>query len=98
MKQAVDSQRLLDVVTVLRTTDSELTKGMESLKRAVSRMENAWRSEAGDCAVQAMYQLFKNNDARSTVLQNYIAFLEQMAVPGLINAEETNTKLADQFK
>ena len=98
MKQAVDSQRLLDTAAVLRKTDGELTREMDSLKRTVERMANTWRSGAGDRAIQVMYQLFKNNDARSTVLQNYINFLEQMAVPGLVNAEDVNTKLADQFK
>lgn len=98
MVQAVDSQKLMEVVRQLQTTNSDLTQRVNALRRCADRLEDAWSSRAGGSAVTAMYRLLNNDEARSAVLKNYIAFVQQKALPGYVDAEEINQKLADQFK
>ena len=97
-KQVVDTQRIAAAAQSIREADKNIDTALETLERAGRRLEDSWRSRAGEAAQTAMYQLIQNNAARSAVLQNYVRTLEQQVTPGYEDTETVNTKLADQFK
>ncbi len=97
-KQSIDTGKVTSTAQMLRTVNRNLDGAFSSMQRTAKGIERDWRSRAGTMAQTALYELFRNNSARSAVLQNYINLLEQAVVPGYNNAENVNTRLADQFK
>lgn len=97
-KQVVNTDRLTSVANKLRTVNNNITSEFRTLQNKAKQLDTNWKGAAGEAARTTMYQLFKNNEVRSTVLQNYINMLEQQVNPGYTNTETVNTKLADKFK
>lgn len=97
-KQVVNTERITSSATRLRTVNNTINSEFNTLQNKAKQLDSNWKSSAGETARTTMYQLFKNSEVRSTVLQNYINMLEQQVNPGYNNAETTNTKLADKFK
>lgn len=97
-KQVVNTDRISSSANKLRTVNNNINNEFKTLEKKAKQLDNNWKSAAGDAARTKMYQLFKNNEARSSVLQNYINMLEQQVNPGYTNSETANTKLADKFK
>lgn len=97
-KQLVDSERIEATITKLRTVNSTINKEFGTLEKTAKRLDSDWNSGAGATARTTMYQLFKSNESRSNVLQNYINTLELQVNPAYIDAESVNTQLADKFK
>ena len=97
-KQVVNTDRISSSANKLRIANNNINNEFKTLEKKAKQLDSNWRSAAGDAACTKMYQLFKNNDVRSTVLQNYINMLEQQVNPGYANTETVNTKLADKFK
>ena len=97
-KQSINTDRVMSAANKLRTTNTAINNQFRTLQNTAKLLEYDWKSAAGSMAHTTMYQLFGNNQIRSTVIQNYINLLEQQVNPGYINAENTNTKLADKFK
>ncbi|CDX04951.1 Type VII secretion system ESAT-6-like [Desulfitobacterium hafniense] len=97
-KQVVNTDRLTSAANKLRTVNNNITGEFRTLQNKAKQLDSNWKSAAGEAARTTMYQLFKNNEVRSTVLQNYINMLEQQVNPGYTNTETVNTKLADKFK
>ena len=62
-----------------------------------NNMALSWNSRAGDAALDTFHKLIKGSEARSAVLQNHAATLQQVVVPGYDASEKQNTKLADLF-
>jgi len=97
-KQVVNTDRLTSAANKLRTVNNNINGELRTLQNKANQLDSNWKSAAGDAARTTMYQLFKNNEERSAVLQNYINMLQQQVNPGYINTETVNTKLADKFK
>ena len=97
-KQLINTDRITSVVTNLRNVNNNINNAFFTLQNNAKQLENNWKSAAGTAAQTTMYQLFKNSEVRSAVIQNYINMLEQQVNPGYNNAETVNTKLADNFK
>jgi len=97
-KQVVNTDRIASSASKLRAVNSAINNEFRTLQNKALQLDNNWKSAAGNVAKTTMYELFKSNDVRSSVLQNYINTLEQLVNPGYIDAETTNTKLADKFK
>ena len=97
-KQMVDTERLQAGAQSLRRINDQLNSAFDQMKKGTSSLEEDWRSAAGEQAVTAMYELFRGQEARDTVLRNYIQMLEQQVQPGYVQAETANRSLADQFK
>lgn len=81
----------------IASANSNINQSFEDLRKKGQNMDNSWNSKAGKQAVTLMHQLFKGNDARSAVLENHIAYLQNVVNPGYISGEDQNTSLADQF-
>ena len=94
----VNSELIGAAVSGLRGQNQSINNDFEGFKKKAGALESKWNSAAGSRACTQMYQLFKVNETRSSVLQNYINILEQQVSPGYISAENANTTLADQFK
>ena len=97
-KQAVNTDRIASAANKLRTVNNAINSEFSNMQKKAQQLDSNWKGAAGETARTTMYQLFKNNEPRSTVLQNYINLLEQQINPGYIDAETVNTTLADQFK
>jgi len=82
----------------LRTANNAINQEFSTLQNRAKQLDNNWKSIAGDTARDTMHEIFKNNEARSAVLKEYINLLENKVNPGYIVTENNNTKLADQFK
>lgn len=97
-KQVVNTDRIMYAASQLRTADNNINNEFRNLQIKGKQLESNWKSAAGSVAQTTMYQLFRNSEVRSSVLQNYINMLEQQVSPGYIGAETANKKLADSFK
>ena len=97
-KQAINTDSVTSAANRLRAANTTINGEFRTMQNAAKRLESDWKSAAASVAHTTMYQIFGNNEARSTVLQNYINMLEQQINPSYINTENTNTSLADQFK
>lgn len=98
-KQSIDTEQVAATITRLRNISRNISSAFSNMERtAKNGITINWKSSTGDAALIKMLELFKNNQARETVLQNYIILLEQQVRPGYENAEETNKSLASQFK
>ena len=98
MKQSINTEALDAAVNTLRTSSSNLNTAFEKVSRHTSTLSSCWQSGAGSAAATLLYQLTAANEARDTVLQNYILVLTQVVERGYMAAEEANTSLADYFK
>ena len=97
-KQSIDTDRVASAANRLRSTNTAINNEFRTMQNAAKRLESDWNSRAGSAAHSTLYQLCGNNEVRSAVLENYINMLEQQVNPGYVNAENVNTRLADQFK
>lgn len=95
--QKVNTDGITAAANRVRIANRNINTNFQTMERSCRELD-CWKGQAGSKALTLMYQIFKNNDARSTVLENYANVLEQMVKQGYINAETTNKKLADQFK
>ncbi|MCL2082887.1 MAG: hypothetical protein FWH04_06605 [Oscillospiraceae bacterium] len=96
-KQIVDTVRINSSINKLRAVNGNINSAFDTLKGKANKL-SGWKGGAGTKAQTALHQLFESNEARSTVLQNYINLLEQQVSPGYKDTETVNIKLADQFK
>lgn len=96
--QSIDTERVASSIASLRAVNGAINDAFDTMQKKAQQLDSAWNSKAGETAKTTMYQIFKNSDTRSAVIQNYINLLEQQVDPGYINTETVNTQLADQFK
>lgn len=97
-RQVVNTDKISVSVNKLHIVDSNINEEFETLERKAKQLDNNWKSIAGDTAGTRMYRIFKNNEMRSAVLQNYINMLKDQINPNYTNTESTNVRLADKFK
>lgn len=97
-KQIVDTGRIAASMHKLRSANNNINTEFRILETRSRQLDDNWNSTAGEVAKRTMYNLFRGSEVRSTVLQNYVNLLEQQVSPGYVNAETTNTQLADKFK
>ena len=97
-KQEVNAERIASATNKLRIANSNINNEFRTLQSRMRQLEANWKGAAGTMAQTTMHQLFNYNDARSTVIQNYLNMLERQVNPGYQEAETTNRSLADKFK
>lgn len=97
-KQLVNTEGISTAATKLRNVNENISGKFDTLTKKAKSLESDWNSAAGSLACSKMYELFKLDETRYSVIQNYINMLEQQIDPNYESAEETNTTLADQFK
>lgn len=95
--QKVNTEAINQMAAAIADANANLNDAVSDLYTDGKNMDANWDSKAGSAAVTLMYDLFKGNEARSVVLENYVAFLRQYVTQGYTAAEDQNTKLADQF-
>jgi uncharacterized protein YukE len=96
-RQEVNAERISSAANRLRTGNNNINNEFSTLRNRMRQLES-WRGAAGTAAQTTMHQLFNHNEARSTVMQNYLNMLERQINPGYQNTESTNRSLADKFK
>ena len=94
----VNTESIASSADTLRSINSNINSECNKMKNNVERIDSNWRSPAGDAAQVAIHHILKQNDERSTVIQNYINILEQLINPGYSDTETANATLADKFK
>lgn len=97
-KQGIDTQQVISAAASLRNANNNINRSFAILKSIAENIEYDWNGAAGEKARTTMYNLFKGNEARYAVIQNYINLLEQQVDPNYINVEKVNSSLADKFK
>jgi uncharacterized protein YukE len=97
-KQGVNTECVATAANKLRSVNNTINTQFNSLQSKAKKLDSNWNSKAGDNARTTMHEIFKNNEPRGIVLQNYINFLEQQINPGYVDTENTNTSLAGKFK
>ena len=98
MRQSIDTARVKSSANKLRTVNRNIDGQFQTFRNSAVRISNNWSGRAAERAKTEMYKLFDSGTARSAVLQNYVDMLSQQVYPGYESAEDTNTRLADQFK
>ena len=96
--QRINTAGVQTAATSLRRANDNINSQFGTLKATASRIEDEWKGTAAALADTKLQGILKNAESRSTVMQNYIDFLEQQVNPGYTAAENTNKKLADQFR
>ena len=97
-KQVVNTERIASSANNLRTANNNINAAFGTMQSKARQLESNWKGAAGTAAQTTMYQLFRNSEERTAVIQNYINMLEQQINPGYNNTEDVNTRLADKFK
>lgn len=98
-RQLIEIEKVAAVATVLQSVNDSIDDAFDQMSKVSDRyLSQYWNSEAGCAAITWMFKIFKGNESRSAVIQNYINFLNQQVNPGYRAAEQVNTSLADQFK
>lgn len=96
-RQLVIAEIILSAARSIQRADNTINIELSDLSKVMRHLEN-WIGAAGTAAQTAVYQILNYNEARSTVMQNYINMLEQQVNPGYQEAESTNQSLAEQFR
>ena len=96
-KQAVNTDGITSAAKKLYNVNSCINMVFGSMKNVAKKLDSNWTGSAGESARTLMYQIFKGNEARETVLKSYIALLEQKVNPEYITTEIDNTNLKDMF-
>jgi len=96
--QKVDTDKIISSANRLHTVNNNINNAFNAMQDKARLLDYNWNGEAGDAARSMRNQIFRNNDARSSVLQNYVSMLEQQINPGYTDAENVNTRLSDNFK
>lgn len=95
--QKVNTEAIAAAASAVNAANARINSEFDRVRSAGTAMDNAWNSRAGNAARDLMYELFKGNESRSAVLQNYANTLHQVVTPGYDSSESENTKLADLF-
>lgn len=95
--QKVNTEAIASMATDIANANQKMNEAFSRVEIDGKNMDTRWNSKAGTQAATIMYNLFKGNEARSAVLENYVTFLQQFINPSYTAAEEQNTKLSDQF-
>ena len=97
-KQVVNTEIISSASSRLRTANSNINNEFRALQTKMRQLNTNWKSAAGAVAQTTMEQIFRYNETRSAVIQNYHNMLEQQINPGYSDTEIKNKKLADKFK
>lgn len=97
-KQVVNTDKIAASASRLRVINNNINRSFGDLQKKVKELDAKWKGRAGETAQTSMYQLLKNSEERSKVIQNYINLMEQQVNPGYNSTETANKKLADNFK
>lgn len=95
--QKVNTEAIAAAAAAINSANARLNGEFDRVRAAGMSMDNAWNSRAGNAAQNLMYELFKGNDSRSAVLQNYADTLLKVVDPNYTQSESANSKLADLF-
>lgn len=95
--QVVNTEEILAVAQTLTTINSNIQSHFDTVEKKANTVATSWNSTAASKAETLQYQMKKSNEARSTVLENYINVFTQTISPNYIATEDANISLAEQF-
>lgn len=96
--QKVNTEAVAAAAAAITSANNHINAAFDAVRSAGSDLQTQWNSRAGSAAQDLIYRLFKGNDSRSAILQNYANTLQQVVTPGYVQSETTNAKLADLFQ
>lgn len=96
--QKVNTEAIAATAAQISAADSAMNQAFESVVSQKSSLEGAWNSPAGETAAVILNQLLQGSEARSAVMHNFAAVLQQVVSPGYDQGETHNAKLADLFR
>ena len=96
-RQSIDTTQVAVALNRIRTINNNINNQFNSLRSRMWPL-NSWRGPTGTAAQTLMHELFRNNEARSAVMQNYTDILERLINPSYQAAENQNRSLANLFK
>lgn len=95
----IHSDAVLKVADEIAAINDQIKKKYESLEKQIKSLDDKWDGPASEAGIAKFDSIQKEFcGARDTVLENYINYLKSQVVAGYEYTEETNIKLADQFK
>ena len=95
--QKVNTMQISAIANAISSANSTLDAEFSNVQSAGQNMASNWNSEAGRSAITKMYELFRGNEARSTILENHVNYLQQTVVVNYNSAEQSNNELSDLF-
>ncbi len=95
--QKVNTEAIAAAAANISSANTSINQAFDPIISQKNTLEASWNSPAGDAAQTLLNELLRGNDARSTVMQNYVSTLQQVVSPGYDQGETQNTKLADLF-
>lgn len=93
----VDSDSIQTAIDMLKKSNADISGSFESMGKVAKTLE-CWEGKGGEAAKTKIYDILTRGDERRASLDSIISFLENQVNPNYINAENTNRKLADNFK
>lgn len=96
-KQSITIEKVHSVAADLKSANDIINDAFQRMERSAAALGKDWKSSAGAAAQTKLYEIFKGNAARSSVLAGYRAVLERAVAPEYMSAESINSRLADQF-
>ncbi|MBR5969768.1 MAG: hypothetical protein IK016_05400 [Lachnospiraceae bacterium] len=97
-RQQINTEQVAGTINQMNLAEQNINGRFERLQQKMSDLEFDWKSNAAQTAMTMMYEITKGNNARSSVMQNYIRMLTAQVNPGYIQVENVNTSLSDLFK
>ena len=96
--QIIDTQVIQNTAATLHRVNESIADKSRQTEASVKALGNSWRSPGGSAALSALDQIFRMEEPRRQVLENYITILERIINPNYLSAEDVNKKLASYFK
>jgi len=96
-RQVVDVNGINAAAQSIRSTENRIDMRFRELQSSIATLNN-WVGSAGDTARRERDRVMAHNKPRSKVLMSYDMILSRLVNPGYVQAENTNTSLADKFR
>lgn len=95
----MDTEAVVTAAGNIKQYNNQMRDGFPAVDTAISRLNASWDGSASNAAIKKFGEIKAQfNDARYTVLDNYVNFLLQQVGEGYTQTENANVSLADQFK
>ncbi len=95
--QRINTEAISAAATQISSANTAISQAFEPVVNQTNQLSASWNSPAGHAAVTLLNQLLQGSEARSAVMRNYAATLQQVVTPGYDHGETQNTKLSDLF-
>lgn len=95
----VNTDKVVGTADKLNSINNSIRDSFGSVQSAIRTLDNSWDGSAASNAISKFNSIKSNyQDARYSVVSNYVNFLLQQVGQGYDQTEEANKSLADSFK